>query len=318
MPVRYLSEADVAATLDVATAIELLDAAARAEVAGEAIVLPRQRAKLGDTTMQVLPAAYNGRFGNKTYVVAPKPRGARFLFTMYAANGELIAMIEANDLGRIRTGAASGLATRVMARADARTVAIIGSGKQARAQVEAVCRVRPIERIAVWSRNAEHARALAADMHDLSDDIVVAESVAHAVAEADVVCTMTSTTDPLVYGAMLRPGTHVNAAGSNRANTSEIDVEVVRASAVIAVDDVAQAKVESGALLAAERAGAFTWERAVRLADIVAGSAPGRYGNADITLFESLGIGLWDLAAASVVYDRCIASGRGHDLDMPA
>ena len=318
MPVRYLSEADVAATLDVATTVELLDAAARATAAGEAIVLPRQRARLGETSMQVLPAAYLGRFGHKTYVVAPKPRGARFLFTMYAANGELTAIIEANDLGRLRTGAAAGLATRYMARADARHVAIIGSGKQASAQLEAVCAVRPIDRITIYSRNPDHAQHLADTTMALAPDIRLAASAADAVAEADIVCVMTSSTTPVLHGAALRAGTHVNASGSNRLGASEVDLDVVARAAVIAVDDIAQAHVESEALTNAVREERITWEQPIRLADIVAGTRSGRTSDADITFFESLGIGLWDLAAANLVYDRSIAAGRGHDIDIPA
>jgi ornithine cyclodeaminase/alanine dehydrogenase-like protein (mu-crystallin family) len=112
-------------------------------------------------------------------------------------------------------------------------------------------------------------------------------------------------------GASLRPGAHVNAAGSNRPTAQEIDIETVRRAALVAVEDVAQSKVEAGDLLAAAAAGAFSWTDAVRLTDIVAGKIPGRTSDTQITLFESLGIGLWDIAAASHVYDACMRAGRG-------
>jgi ornithine cyclodeaminase/alanine dehydrogenase len=142
-------------------------------------------------------------------------------------------------------------------------------------------------------------------------------SAAHAVGQADVVAIMTSASSPVVTGEMLRAGTHVNAAGSNRATAAEVDPPLVRRASVVAVDDLAQSRVESGDLLLAERHGAWEWSRAVALADIVAGTAPGRADDRQITLFESLGIGLWDIAAANHVYDRAIAAGVGRDIALP-
>ncbi len=122
---------------------------------------------------------------------------------------------------------------------------------------------------------------------------------------------MTSSAQPVLMGASLRPGTHINAAGSNRPTAQEIDIETVRRAAIVAVEDVAQAKVEAGDLLAAAAAGTFSWTAAVRLVDIVAGKIPGRTSDEQITLFESLGIGLWDIAVANHVYDACVKARRG-------
>jgi ornithine cyclodeaminase/alanine dehydrogenase-like protein (mu-crystallin family) len=144
-----------------------------------------------------------------------------------------------------------------------------------------------------------------------------AADVASAVRAAHVVTTMTSASDPLVLGAMLAPGTHVNAAGSNRAASAEIDAEVVRRAGIVALEDLAQAKVESGDLLAAEKAGAWDWSRATLLSDVVTGKVKGRTSDDQITLFESLGIALWDMAAANHVYDACVKSGRGREIDLP-
>ncbi len=141
---------------------------------------------------------------------------------------------------------------------------------------------------------------------------------AAAVEGADVICTMTSSATPVFEGAWLAQGAHVNAAGSNRANAQEIDVETVRRAAVVAVEDVAQAKVESGDLRAANETGDWSWNQVTRLSDIVAGHALGRTGDEQITLFESLGIGLWDLAVAIHVYDACVAQGRGTELPIPS
>lgn len=314
MQIRYITEADVDATLDVATAIDLVDRAARALAAGEAMSMPRQRPRVGRTTLQVLPAAYDGRLAHKTYVTGSASTGVRFWVTLFdAQSGAMLAIVEADRLGQYRTGAASGVATRALALPDARVGAVIGAGRQAWSQVEAICLVRPIEHVRIYSRTAERAASLCALLQPrVRAKLEPTRDVAAAVREADVVTTITESAQPVLQGAWLRAGAHVNAAGSNHATRQEIDAEVVRRAAVIAVEDVAQAKGESGDLLAAEREGAFAWTRAVRLADVVAGNVPGRTSPEDITLFESLGVGLWDIAAASYVYDRCVEQGRGN------
>lgn len=318
MKIRYITEDDVAAVLDVPTAIELLDRAARGLAAGDAMSMPRQRPRTGRTTMHVLPAAYDGRLAHKTYIAGAAHGGIRFWVTLFdAETGAMLAIVEADRLGQIRTGAASGLATRHMARADARIGAVIGAGRQAGTQLEAICLVRPLERVRVFSRTPEHAAAFCAEMRTKVRATIeqVADGEA-AVRGADVICTMTSASEPVLHGAWLAPGSHVNAAGSNRANAREIDSEAVRRAAIVAVEDVAQAKVESGDLLIAEREGAWDWSRAVRLADIVAGTVPGRTAPDQITLFESLGVGLWDIAAASYVYERCVEASRGREVEL--
>jgi ornithine cyclodeaminase/alanine dehydrogenase len=313
----YLTEADVAATLTVSDALGLLDAAARKIADGSAMNAPRQRVSAGGAMLQVLPAALDGRTAHKSYTVGS--RGARFWVTLYAPDGAMLALIEANTLGQIRTGAASGLATRHMARADARSLGAIGTGYQARTQIEAICLVRPIDRVRVWGRDPARLRSFCSEVGArLARPIEAAANARDAVEGADVVATMTNSPQPVFAGEWLAPGTHVNAAGSNRATATEIDVETVRRSAVVAVEDVAQAKVESGDLIAAQAAGVFRWEAVVRLADIVAGRVAGRVDAGQNTLFESLGVGIWDIAAANHVYDACREQRRGTELPFPA
>jgi len=144
MPI-YLTEADVIATFPMATALEALERAARAQADGSAMNAPRQRVKANTTILHVLPASLEGRMGHKSYTTAP--RGPRFWYTLWDASGEMLALIEADRLGQIRTGAASGLATKFLARENARTLGVIGTGYQARSQIEAVCVARPIERV---------------------------------------------------------------------------------------------------------------------------------------------------------------------------
>jgi alanine dehydrogenase len=311
----YLTEADVAATLPMTAAIAALERACHDLSSNKATNAPRQRVKADGTILNVLVASFDGRLGHKSYTTTP--HGTRFWFTLYAASGEMLAVIEANMLGQIRTGAASGLATRALARANARTLGVIGTGFQAHTQIEAICAARPIEQVRVWGRNPERLRAFCAEMTaQLKRPIEAATGAREAIEGADVVATITNAVRPVFDGSWLSTGTHVNAAGSNRATSLEIDVETVRRSAIITVDDVTQARVESGDLRAAAEAGAFRWLEAVRLADIVAGRQPSRTSDDQITLFESLGIGLWDIAAANHVYDAAVTARLGTSLPI--
>lgn len=313
MKIRYITEADVAAVLNVQTTIELLDAAARAHAAGDAMSMPRQRPRVGSTTMQVLPAAYDGRLGHKTYITGIKGAGVRFWVSLWdASTGAMLTTIEADTMGQIRTGAASGIATRALANPHAKIGTILGTGRQAWSQLEAICAVRPLEVVRIWSRTPTNAEAFRAKMQPrVKARLDVVHDVQTAVADADVICTITNASEPFLRGEWLKPGAHVNAAGSNHATKAEIDAELVSRAQTIVVEDVAQAKVESGDLLAAERAGTFSWPQAQRLCDVIAGNVPGRTDDTAITLFESLGIGLWDVAAASAVLAACEAEGRG-------
>ncbi len=317
MAVRYLTEDDVAATLSVAQTIDLLEAACRAQAAGDAVNAPRQRVQAGGPMLQVLPAALGDRAGLKAYTIGPD--GVRFLVSLFGSHGELLAIVEANTLGQIRTGAASGLATKLLARTDAARLAVIGTGFQAQTQVEAVCAVRPIERVFAYGRDRDRLTAFCNSVAARTGvPVLAADGPRDAIAEADIVCTMTSASRPVFEGSWLNAGTHVNAAGSNRSTAQEIDIETVRRASLVAVDDLAQAKVESGDLREAVEAGVFRWLDAVPLAGLAAGTIEGRGDPLDITLFESLGIGLWDVAAASHVYDACIVAGRGRELDLPS
>jgi ornithine cyclodeaminase/alanine dehydrogenase len=284
---------------------------------GKAVNAPRQRVKADGPMLQMLPAALETRVGYKAYTIGPD--GVRFMVSLYGSQGELLAIIEANQLGQIRTGAASGLATKILARENATTLGMIGTGFQARTQVEAVCAVRPIERVFAYGRDFARLTTFCDEVAArINVPVVAVRNPRDAIVEADVVCTMTSASRPVFEGRWLKDGAHVNAAGSNRITAQEIDVETVRRASLVTVEDVAQAKVESGDLRVASEAGAFRWLDAVPLSSVVAGTVEGRRDASEITLFESLGIGLWDVAAASYVYDTCVADGRGREIDLPS
>lgn len=314
---RYLNEEQVASLLPMPDAIAALEDAFRALAAGTAQVQPRQRVRLPHTVLQVMPAGISGAgVGLKAY--AGGRGGIRFLFLLYGEeDGRPLALFQADRLGQIRTGAASGLATKHMARAEARVLGVLGTGWQARSQLAAVCAVRPIAEVRCYGRDPERREQFAREMGEqVGIDVQPVAEPRAAVEGADIVVTITSAREPVFDGAWLAPGAHVNAAGVNQAAKREIDTTTVRRAGAIVVDLLAQAREECGDLLAAEREGAFTWEQAQELAAVVSGATPGRQGQEEITLFESQGIALEDVAVGSLVYRRAVERGVGVELEL--
>ncbi|MDR7415203.1 MAG: ornithine cyclodeaminase family protein [Armatimonadota bacterium] len=311
----WLSEEEVARLLPLSEAIRALEEAFRAKAAGEAVNVPRTRVVTPEGVLHVMSAGWTsgGVMGLKAYTTSRT--GARFVVLLYATDGTFLAGMEANVLGQRRTGAASGLATRYMARPEASVAAVIGSGWQARTQLAAVCAVRPIREARVYSRTPQRREAFAREMSEqLGIPVRAVSSAEEAVEGAEVICTITTAREPVLLGRWLSPGVHVNAAGVNWPDRRELDGEAVRRAHRIAVDDLAQARLESGDLVCAEREGVFRWERAVELADIVAGKLPGRGDAREITLFASQGIALEDVAVAKLVYERAVTEGMGRPL----
>src|SRR3989454_168550 len=281
------------------------------------ITRPRRRSTTAGTTLHVMSAAIPPFhvMGLKAYTSA---RGAtRFIGMLYnTETSELLARIEANRLGQMRTGAASAVATKHMARPDAGSVGIIGTGWQARSQVVAISRVRPVALVKCHSRNAQHRDEFAEEMvQELAAEVVPVETAADAVDGVDIVVTATTAQDPVLRGEWLRPGVHINAIGSNWADKRELDAEAVRRSDRVAVDDLEQARQECGDLIAAVDAGALAWERVAELAQVVNGTVQGRVSPREITLFESQGIALEDVATMKLAYETALAMGVGEQLE---
>lgn len=314
----YLTEADVNEVLDMDTALEAVEQAFALLADGGAANSPRARLRLpegGAFNFMCAAAPAAGVFGLKAYGVVPGNRVKFFVQLFSAETGELLALIEASDLGQIRTGAASGVATKHMANPDAATAGVIGSGYQARTQLEAVCKTRPIASANVYSRSAERRERFAARMSaELGIAVSPVESGEECVADADVVITMTSAGRPVLQGEWLRAGTHINAAGANHWMRRELDGAAVRRADIIAVDDLEQAKAECGDLIYPVETGAIRWEDALRLADIVAGNAAGRTSPEQITLFESQGIAAQDITTGMRVYEAALERGLGTPL----
>jgi alanine dehydrogenase len=256
-------------------------------------------------TLHLMGAAWHSRgyIGYKAYFSFPT--GTRFHVVLASAHtGEVLALIEADWLGRIRTGAASGLATKYLAREEATTVALLGAGAQAETQLQAICTVRSIQRAFVFSRTPETRATFAERMTaQLSIPVYAVESVEQAVAEAEVICTITSAREPILQGALLKPGMHINAAGANSLARRELDTFAVGRCERIFVDDPAQARMEAAELVVPIELRKLSWERVYPLAHLVGGLLPTRQSPEEITLFKSLGIALEDVAAATVVYE---------------
>lgn len=231
--------------------------------------------------------------------------------------GETLAILDGRIPTRVRTAAASAVASKHLACPDSSVLGLVGAGALAVAHVEAMVEVLPIEKIIVWSRTEstlEKFRALTAN-HKL--DIVFAGSVQEVVESAHVLCTLTPATEPLVFGKWFTPGLHVNAVGSRpRPEHREIDSEGVLNSRVF-VDSLATAKEKSGNLIIPVSEGAYSFDRVeAELGEAIAGSSPGRTGRGDITLFNSVGIGLQDLAIGRLLYDRALEIGLGLRVDL--
>ncbi|HXF69777.1 MAG TPA: hypothetical protein VNK89_08210 [Thermoflexus sp.] len=211
------------------------------------------------------------------------------------------ALLDGTFLTAWRTGAASGLATDLLARPDAESLALIGAGAQARTQLLAVCAVRPIQRVRVYSRTPERARKFIEEMRGqegVPEDIALAPTPEAAVAEADVVCTATNASTPVFDGRSLRPGTHINAIGSFTLEMRELDEETFRRASRVVVDSRAAAMVEAGEVVWAIRQGILREQDLVELGEIAAGRQPGRQSPEEITLFKSVGLAVQDLVAA--------------------
>ena len=314
-----LTEQDVRSLVGVPEAIDALETSLRRQGEGQAVNLPRRRVHLpGGGGLQIMPAADfgSGVVGYKAYTLGRG--GARFHVMLYeTATGILEAIIQAGALGAYRTGAASGVATRHMAREDSSTLGVIGSGTQARTQVQAVCAVRPIREVRVFGRDRNRRESFAESVAEtVGSQVHAAPTAREAVVGADVVVTATNASSPVLEGQWLSEGSHVNAIGSNSILRREIDLETARRAARVVVDDREQAAIECGDLVEAWERGIVDPARMNELGDVVAGLAAGRRSEEEITLFESQGVGLWDLALAEVAYRKARERGVGTTVDV--
>lgn len=319
---RVLSRTDVEAVLTMPDCIEAMDAMFRGLARGEFFQPLRQRARPEDgrnwiTVMPALRLGGTRLWGVKEMAVTPA-NAARGLDPIQGAvllhdgdDGRLLAVLSAPALTAIRTAAVTALATRTLARKDARTVAIVGAGVQGRAHAAALRCVLPDAVIRIWSRTRANAEALAREV-----GATAAPSIEAALAGADVVCTVTAAAEPVVRREWFAPGCHVNAVGSSAPNTREIDGATFAAASVF-VDRRESTVNESGDYLGALREGAISGPDHIRaeLGEVLTGARPGRTRADELTLFKSLGLAIEDLVAAELALARARALGRGVECD---
>ncbi len=312
----FLSEADVKLLLTLPLALEAVEAAHREHARGRALDTPRQRTRLPQSTLHILQGALPGLnvVGYKAYTSSRD--GVRFLVHLFdAANGRPLAVMEADYLGMMRTGAVGGVAARWLAREDASVAGLFGAGWQARSQLEALCAVRPIQRCKVYARTAEKVQRFCVEMQaKLGIEVVPAASPRETVEGSDVVVTITTSATPVFDGAWLQPGTHVTAAGSNSLIRREIDETAIKQAALICVDSRAVALKEAGDLLPALEKGRLAEGALVELGEVIAGQRPGRSTREQITLFESQGMAIQDIAVAARLLILAQAGGLGSPL----
>lgn len=314
-----ITEAEVRALLSMPLAIELIEESLRDQGEGRLVLHPRRRVRLPDNAVLHYLAAgdpVRGYLGMKIYTVAGGV--ARFVIPLFRSKtGEMAALIEADALGQIRTGAASGVATKILANPDARTACIIGTGYQARTQLEAVAAVRHLERVRAYGRDPERRANFCREMSEkIGVAVEPAASGEEAVRGTEIVITATSATKVVLEGAWLKPGTHVVAMGANWAQKRELDAAAVNRADLIAVDSIEQAKMEAGDLIQAFADDVSRWNSVRELSGIVAGKITGRTSAGQITLFKSNGIATWDLAAAVRVYELAREKGLGQSIPL--
>jgi ornithine cyclodeaminase/alanine dehydrogenase-like protein (mu-crystallin family) len=312
--VLLLTEDEVRQVLTMDLALEAVEQGLRKMALDEAHNIPRSRVQTDHAMLHVMGAAAKslGVMGAKVYVTSRKG-SARFLVPLFdGKTGALLSIMQADYLGQVRTGAASGVATKYMAREDATEVGLFGSGKQARTQILAVCKVRRVRQVQVFSPNEERRKQFAAEMSDACQtEIVPVARPELAAAEKDIVITATSSREPVLQGGWLAQGTHVNAIGSNFLGKAEIDSAAVRRCATVVVDSKEQARAEAGDFQQALEDGSLHWADVRELGQVIVGRFPGRKHAQDVTLFKSLGIAVEDVAVAARVYARAVEAGIG-------
>ena len=313
----FLTEADIRQLLTMPLAIEAVEEAHRELSLGRAVDSPRQRTRLPQTTLHILQGALPGSdaIGYKAYT--SNRSGVRFVVHVFSAStGKLRVVLEADLLGMVRTGAASGVATRWLARRDAEVLGVFGAGWQAEGHIEAVAAVRSLRQIKVFARNAERLAAFCTKLSGrLGIDVRAAATAEEVVRDSDIVSTITTAATPLFEASWLSPGTHINAAGSNSLIRREVGEDVIKASNTIVVDSVETALREAGDLLPSLEKGRLRERQLVELGDVISGRHAGRSTPEEITLFESQGMAIQDIALA--VRLEALAQERGLGIELP-
>lgn len=313
-----LREKHVRSLLNMRDTVMVLEEAFNALAQGAVLNQPRARLALTSGVLNILAAAAPtfGVLGLKTYTAFRE--GVRFIIMLYDAyDGHLLALVEANWLGSMRTGGTSALAAKYLARTDASTIGLIGAGNQAVTQLMGMCAVRPITSVYVYSRRQRELELFCHEMARLLDVNVQPVTSASFTAEvADILITATTAREPVLYGEWVKLGCHVNAIGSNWAQRREIDAATLLRSSLIVTDSLEQAQMEAGDFIIPANEGLLDWENVYELAEVVCDNGIMRESPDDITVYKGLGIALEDIVVAAHVYQLARQQGVGEELDL--
>lgn len=321
-----LNQSDVEALLPMSKCVDLMDATFRALANGDTILPLRTIMRVPPSNaFAVMPGYINDppTIGAKIITVFPGNHGTAYdahqgaVLLFDPNNGSLSAILDATSVTTIRTAACSGVATRALAKKNASTLAILGAGVQGHSHLDAMCAVRPIKTLRVWSRNRAHAEELArVGREKLGLDASAASTGEEAVRGADIVCTTTSSNEPVLKGDWLSPGAHINAVGVSQPHAREIDTKTVVRSRLYG-DRRESVLKEPGDIIVPLNDGAITPDHLIgEVGDVLVGRAEGRRSDDEITLFKSLGLAVEDLASASFVVAEALRTNRGTRVDL--
>jgi alanine dehydrogenase len=306
----YLSEQDVEALLEPIDAVEAVEECFRRMAAGAVSIAPRRRLPLDEGGLADMAASDLdlGYAGAKVY--AGFRDGTAFVVALFAADRpELVAVIEADHLGRLRTGAASAVAAKHLAREGATSLGVVGCGDQAETQVSCIRAALPaVDRVIAFCRTERNLKAFCKRV-----GAEPGESHRDA-ADQDIVVTITTSRDPVLRGEWLRPGTLVCAAGANNGTSRELDNVVLQRASFVCCDWLEQARIESADLIEPIETGVLDWLEVHELHEVVSGELPGRQSPDDIVVFKSNGIAAWDVAIAVAAVERANERGVGTQL----
>lgn len=319
MTALYLTEADVERLVDIRTAIQAVEDAFRRLAEGDAHNVPRARVRSPGIVLHTMSAAaaYANLVGWKCYTTT-SGGGGKFLVGLYdAQTGNLVALVEADRLGQLRTAATTGVAVEWMAEPNATEAGLIGTGWQARGQLAALAAVRPIRVAYVYGRNDDRRQRFADQMSgELGIDVRAVDRPQEAVEELPIVVTATNSREPVLHGMWLAERALVCAIGSNWLNRAELDADTVRRADHVVCDSVSACKIEAGDFTDAIERGIFDWSKAVELADVVAGRAVGRGSRGGVSLFKSVGLAIEDVALGAKLLEQARAQGAGQALPL--
>jgi len=315
----HINESEVEKVFTMSLAIEAVEKISQRQAAGEVLVHPRRRFELPESAFfhNMAAADVVGKFvATKQYTYVGGK--LKFLVCLWSSgNGELLTLIEADKLGQMRTGAASGVASKYLARKDAKTAGIVGTGGQARTQLEAIASVRELNSVRVYGRDAERREKFASEMSSrLGIRVQSVASSVEATSGVAIICTATTASAPVVSSEHVSPGTHINAIGANHMRKRELDAATVARCSRIYVDSIEQSRQEAGDLVLGFAGHEQRWDTVRELSSLVAGICPGRTEESQITLFKSNGIAAWDLAAAVCVYRMAQEHKIGRQLPL--